>query len=160
MSITEEIEKLYAMKKEGVISDDEYKAAKVKIIRDYGSRSHSKQALSVRDENIWAMLIHLSQFFSYFIPLGGIIAPILLWQIKKTESPHIDRNGRIVANWLFTYLILFVCFIILSFLLVGIPLLILLIVLGIVFPVIGAIKANDGDAWVYPFSIRFFSLDI
>jgi len=137
MSITEEIEKLYAMKKEGVISDDEYKAAKVK-----------------------AMLIHLSQFFSYFIPLGGIIAPILLWQIKKTESPHIDRNGRIVANWLFTYLILFVCFIILSFLLVGIPLLILLIVLGIVFPVIGAIKANDGDAWVYPFSIRFFSLDI
>ena len=47
----------------------------------------------------------------------------------------------------------------LSFILIGIPLLILLGVLCVVFPIIGAIKANDGIAWPYPGSYRFFPAD-
>ena len=28
--------------------------------------------------------------------------------------------------------------------------------LCLIFPIIGAIKANDGEVWPYPLSIRFF----
>lgn len=38
---------------------------------------------------------------------------------------------------------------------VGIPLLILLGVIGIIFPIIGGIKANNGEVWKYPLSISF-----
>jgi uncharacterized Tic20 family protein len=38
---------------------------------------------------------------------------------------------------------------------IGIPLLIALMVLMVVFPIIGAVKANDGKVWKYPLSIPF-----
>ena len=45
----------------------------------------------------------------------------------------------------------------LVFVLVGFPLLGILGVLSIVFPIIGAVKANEGTVWTYPLSIKFFS---
>ncbi len=159
MSLTDEIQKLYKMKQENILSDDEYSAAKEKLLRDKEIKKQPASRIKNSDENIWAMLIHLSQFFSYVIPFAGLIAPIFLWQIRKKESVYIDRQGRIVANWIFTYFIYLIIFILLSFLIIGIPLLIILAVLGVIFPIIGAIKANDGILWVYPFSIRFFDID-
>ena len=41
------------------------------------------------------------------------------------------------------------------FLLVGFLLLPVLAVLGIVFPIIGAVKANNGEFWEYPLTIKF-----
>jgi uncharacterized Tic20 family protein len=36
--------------------------------------------------------------------------------------------------------------------------LIALVICGIIFTIIGAVRANDGIAWSYPMSIRFFSV--
>ena len=47
------------------------------------------------------------------------------------------------------------CFILL-FVVVGIPLLLVLAVVAVVFPIIGGIKANNGEVWKYPLSITFF----
>jgi len=47
----------------------------------------------------------------------------------------------------------------LCFIVVGFGLLLMLAVLCIVFPIVGAVKANDGAAWPYPLSIRFFRVD-
>ena len=48
-----------------------------------------------------------------------------------------------------------VCFI-LVFLFIGVPLLMVLGVLAIAFPIVGGIKANNGEVWKYPLSIQFF----
>ena len=40
--------------------------------------------------NQWAMFVHLAQFTHCVAPLGGIVAPILIWQLKKEELPEID----------------------------------------------------------------------
>jgi len=40
--------------------------------------------------------------------------------------------------------------------LVGFILIWVLGLLALIFPIIGAIKANDGEVWPYPLSIRFF----
>lgn len=158
MSISDDIEKLYKLRQENIISEEEYQSARKKLFEDIKEKRSSLNINGFED-NIWCLFIHLSQFASYAVPIAGIIIPIVLWQIKKKDSSFIDKHGKIVANWIFTYLILFVIFLSLSFVIIGIPFLVVLIVLGIIFPIIGAIKANDYEVWVYPFSIRFFKID-
>lgn len=111
---------------------------------------------SEKDLRTWAMVLHLSLLAGYtVVPLVGLIAPIVIWQIKKNEMPEIETHGRIVVNWIISSLIYSAIGVILTFILIGVPILIALYVLGIVFPIIGAIKANSGIAWKYPLSIHF-----
>ena len=108
-------------------------------------------------ENQWAMALHLSQLahFVVIVPFAGFIAPILIWQLKKGEFPGLDVHGKIVVNWLISALIYGAVSALLLIVLIGIPLLVVLGILGIVFPIIGGIKANNGETWKYPLSISF-----
>ncbi len=105
--------------------------------------------------NTWAMILHLSVFSGYVVPIAGLIAPIVIWQIKKSEYPIIDAHGKVVMNFLISFAIYGVVGVVLTFVLIGIPLLALLGVLGIAFPIIGGIKANNGEVWRYPLTIEF-----
>ena len=71
--------------------------------------------------------------------------------------PGIDVHGKIVVNWIISFLIYVIGAALLMIVLIGLPLLLALMVLHIVFPIIGAIKANEGEAWRYPLSITFLS---
>ena len=113
---------------------------------------------SPEDRN-WCMFIHLSQFCNYIIPIAGLIAPLILWLMKKDRSALIDLHGRIVINWIITEFILAIVFVILCFVLVGIPLLLGLLVVSFVFPILGAVKVQNGEIWIYPFSFKFLKLD-
>ena len=104
----------------------------------------------------WALFLHLSQLAGYVVPFAGWIAPILIWQLKKQEMPALDAHGKVVVNWILSALIYATVCVILIFFVIGIPLLIVLMLLGLIFPIIGAIKASNGEVWPYPLSIRFF----
>lgn len=114
------------------------------------------QQISVSDnERQYAMLIHLTQFAGLLVPLGGWLVPLILWLIKRKESTYIDQHGKIVMNWILSCLIYgFICFI-LSFILIGVFLAVALGICSIVFTIIGALKANNGERWAYPLSIPF-----
>jgi uncharacterized Tic20 family protein len=158
MSIADEIGKLNELKQSGALTEQEYQKAKEGLLAGSQPASEKfKQAvngISV-DVNMWGMFIHLSQFCGYVFPLAGLIVPIVLWQIKKNDSELIDRHGRIVVNWIITEFIFAIVFAVLCFVLVGIPLLIALVIVGVVFPIVGAVKASSGEAWAYPCSIKF-----
>lgn len=101
----------------------------------------------------WAMVLHLSVFASYILPILGIVAPIVIWQVKKAEIPELDTHGRIVTNWIISsHIYVAICFLLMA-VLIGLPLLFVLAAMGIIFPIIGAVKANNGIAWKYPLSI-------
>lgn len=104
----------------------------------------------------WAMFLHLSLLAGFVVPFAGLVAPIVIWQIKKDTLPGIDAHGKVVANWLISALIYSFVSGILVLLLIGIPMLIALAVASVVFPIIGGIKANNGELWKYPLSIQFF----
>lgn len=104
---------------------------------------------------LWGMILHLSQLTNFLLPVAGIIIPIVIWQIKKADLPELDVHGKIVANWLISSLIYGVCCVLLVFVFVGIILLLVLALLGILFPIIGGIKASNGEVWKYPLSIEF-----
>lgn len=103
----------------------------------------------------WAMFLHLSALAGLVVPMAGIVVPIVLWQVKKTEMPELDVHGRMVVNWMISSIIYAAVSFVLCFILIGIPLLMVLAVLAIVFPIIGGIKANNGEFWNYPITIKF-----
>lgn len=103
----------------------------------------------------WAMWLHFSLLAGLLVPVAGLIVPIVIWQLKKDDFPMLDSHGKIAVNWLISSLIYATIFFILSFVVIGIPLLLILGVLSIVFPIVGGIKANEGKLWKYPLSINF-----
>ncbi|MEL6189808.1 MAG: DUF4870 domain-containing protein [Myxococcota bacterium] len=103
----------------------------------------------------WAMILHLSLLGGLVVPLFGLVAPILIWQLKKDEMPGLDAHGKMVANWVISAFIYAVVGAVLSLVLIGILLLMALGVVSIVFPIIGGIKAKDGELWKYPLTIQF-----
>lgn len=103
----------------------------------------------------WAMFLHLSQLLNCLLPIAGIIAPIVIWQIKKDELPGIDAHGKMVVNWIISLALYFVISFLLVLLVIGVPLLLALSLVSVVFPIIGGIKANNGELWKYPLSLNF-----
>jgi uncharacterized protein len=152
MNMADELQKLQQLHESGAISDEEFARAKAKLLtpEDQGTPADME-----KQTRLWAMFLHLSQLTSFVVPLAGLIVPIIIWQIKKTELPGIDIHGKIVANWIISAILYSVACILLMFVFVGLPLLGILVVLTIVFPIIGGIKANNGEAWKYPLSIPF-----
>lgn len=111
-------------------------------------------ALDAETKN-WAVVLHLMQYGNWFLPPAGFILVILIWMFKKDELPGLDAHGRVVTNWMISSFLYAVAAGLLCLVLVGIPLAILLGVLVIVYPIIGAVKASQGEVWKYPLSIRF-----
>nr|MDQ2995064.1 DUF4870 domain-containing protein [Pseudomonadota bacterium] len=85
-----------------------------------------------------------------------LILPIILWQIKKDQYPFVDVNGKNVVNFIISFLIYTAISYALTLILIGFLGLAILGVLAIVFPIIGGLKAYQGEVWVYPLTIKFF----
>lgn len=115
----------------------------------------SSGGMSESDVRQWTMFIHFSALSGMVIPLGSLIGPLILWQIKKAEAPEIDRHGRVVMNAMISYFLYSIGAAILILIIIGIPLLFALVVASIACPIIGGIKANDGHLWRYPLAIKF-----
>ena len=164
MTMTDELLKLQQLRESGALTEEEYQRAKERLLAEdafvHGTSQSAPRARDIeRESRQWAFFIHISQFGCFVLPLAGIILPIVLWQIKKDELPGIDAHGRVTLNWIISVFIYGAICVPLCFLLIGIPILCVLCIVAVVFPIIGAIKANDGALWKYPASIPFFDVD-
>lgn len=162
MNWIDELEKLDALHKSGGLSDEEFIQAKDALLAQQQSEIHRANRpieISSSEESTWALLLHLSQYCGYMLPVLGWIVPLTIWLVKKNDSRMIDLHGRIVLNWLLTELIYLIIFGMLCIVLIGIPFVIILGILGFIYPIVGAVKASAGEAWNYPGSIHFLSLD-
>jgi uncharacterized protein len=111
----------------------------------------------------WNMLCHLSALAGFVgVPFGNILGPLIVWQIKKNEFPSVDVHGKAALNFQITVTLaalagFFVAFV-LSFFCIGwllFPIVILIGLAGLVFSVIAAVKANNGEDYKYPYSFEF-----
>jgi uncharacterized Tic20 family protein len=112
----------------------------------------SSGTIAVEDQSL-AMMTHLAGLAGYIIPLGGVIVPIVIW-IVKSENRTI---AAIAKQAVFLNVVVFL----LALLLVLPALTLILIPLSIVgwlalalaalaLPIVGAIKASDGEFYSYP----------
>lgn len=111
----------------------------------------------------FAMFIHLSALIGFFVPFGNLIAPLILWQIKKHESDFIDDQGKEAMNFNITLVIIGLGLIILTVITFGLGIFLTLpagLALGVaalVFAIIAGIRSNDGERYRYPMIFRFIN---
>ena len=64
----------------------------------YNMQNRPPMALQTPEEKQMGMFLHLSQLAIIFLPLAGLLAPIILWQIKKDEIPALDAHGKMITT--------------------------------------------------------------
>lgn len=100
------------------------------------------------DERLFAAGIYV---LSIFFP---VIAPLVIWLIKKDESSFIDYHGREYFNFLISYTVYLFVAGISTIILIGFVLLPLVGLMLFVFTIIAAIKAYEGNQYRFPLIFR------
>jgi hypothetical protein len=104
------------------------------------------------DAKTMGMLAHLLVIFT------GFIGPLIIWLVKKDQSPFVNQQGKEALNWAITILIGAVGSIIIGIIpFVGILACVIypaVIVCNIVFGILSTITVNKGQPYRYPVCIR------
>ena len=96
-----------------------------------------------------------------FAHLGGIVAgfipSLVIYLIKKDESPWVRAQAAEALNFQLTVLIAWAVAVVLLLVLIGLALLPLVGIANLVLCIIAGVKTNDGVAYRYPVAIRLVS---
>lgn len=102
----------------------------------------------------WAMFAHLSALIGLVLPFCSLLGPLIVWQMKKAEFPFVDDQGKEALNFQITVAIAMLVSVLLMLVVIGILLAFVVGIGAIVFTVIGGIKANNGETYRYPMTLR------
>ncbi len=106
------------------------------------------------EETNWGLFAHLAAFAGFIFPIGNIIGPLVIWLTQRDQSDFLAYHGKESLNFQISIVIYAIVsgFLVLA----GIGILLLLIVglLWVVFTIIGAVRASNGERYKYPFTIR------
>jgi hypothetical protein len=111
----------------------------------------SAQQLSPADEKLWSTLVHIGGILFSWIPA------LIGYLVLKDRGPFVRAHTATALNFQITMFIAYVVGGILSVVVIGLFILLAVWVVTIVFSIIAAIKANQGEYYTYPLSIRFVS---
>ncbi len=118
------------------------------------------------EEKQWAMFAHLSALVGGILTsgwagsIGCFIGPLVIWLVKKDTLPFVDDQGKEALNFNITVGIVFLALLILSIvtfgigLIVAVPLWIIIGIAWLVLTIIAAVKANNGERYRYPLTLR------
>jgi uncharacterized Tic20 family protein len=101
------------------------------------------------DEKTMAVLSHILTL------VGGFIAPLVIYLIKKDQSPFATAHARESLNFQITLIIAYIVCVILAFIIIGLFLMAILGITALVLIIMATIKASEGKLYKYPFSIKF-----
>jgi len=106
--------------------------------------------ISSDDKNI-VVLTHLGGILFSFLP--GLI----VWLLKKDDSPYIAENAREALNFQITLMIAYFISWILAFILIGFALVLLLWLANIILSIMAAVATSKGESYRYPFALRLIN---
>jgi len=112
------------------------------------------------NEKNMAMSCHLSALIGGVVlsftglPIGNIIAPLILWLIKKDLMPLVNEHGKEVLNFQITVSIAIAACLVLFFLIFPLFLIPIIGIAALVLTIIGTIRASEGKLYRYPLTLR------
>jgi uncharacterized Tic20 family protein len=111
-----------------------------------------------REDRQLLVITHLCQLLTFVTGVGGLIVPLILWLTQKNKIADMDEHGKAIVNFQLSLIVLYIVCVPLI-IVFGIGLLgwLLLCVIGLVYPIINAIKASNGESPKYPLSFNFVS---
>ena len=104
--------------------------------------------LSEKDDRTFGMLAHLLGLFT------GFVGPLVIWLVKKDESPFVDDQGKEALNFQICMTIGIVVSYFAMALFIGCLTFPALLVANLVLSIMATVKANEGVVYRYPFNIR------
>ena len=109
-----------------------------------------------KQERNWTMFCHLGGLVT--VNFFSLIIPLIIWLAKRGDSPFIEEQGKEIVNFHISLAIYGLVLWLVAFTVIGIPITIIgisvLIVINIVSIIIGAIKASNGEKFLYPINLR------
>jgi len=102
------------------------------------------------------MIAHLSALAGLIIGLNWL-GPLLVYLVKKDEHPFIADQSREALNFNLSEFIYIIVSAILIILVVGLLLLPAVAIAWLILTIIAAIRANNGEPYRYPLTIRLVS---
>ncbi|MBM7716375.1 DUF4870 domain-containing protein [Siminovitchia sp. FSL H7-0308] len=100
------------------------------------------------NERTLATAIYVTSFFS------ALIGPLIIWLIKKEDSAFIDFHGKEYLNFFISYTVYSIVASLMMFILIGFILVPIIAILYIVFTIIAAVKAYNGEIYRIPLVFR------
>ncbi len=101
------------------------------------------------NQKIWSMLSHLSPYFGV-----GILLPLVVYLAMRSESEYVACNAKEALNFHISVLIYVICSVPLTFILIGVPLLIIVGIGSLVLAIVAAVKASEGSCYRYPLTLQ------
>ncbi|MBR9729320.1 DUF4870 domain-containing protein [Shewanella intestini] len=126
-----------------------------------------------KGERTIGMLVHASSLSGFFLPLGNVVGPLVVWLLKKDQFEFVDECGKNCINFkvsvlmyyfLIAAMVLFPLYSAYSplqiesrFSFAGIALVsgFVLVVVDIICTIVAMVKATDGIAYRYPLTVNF-----
>lgn len=115
--------------------------------------SQGPQPLSPESRN-WALAAHLSAFAAVVIPLP-FLGPLIVWLVRREVDPYSAEHAKEALNFNITATIAYIASFVLVFVFIGFLLLPAVAIVWIIFIVLAAVKASNGEPYRYPLTIRF-----
>ena len=112
--------------------------------------------LSADQERLWGMLAHLLSFVAAYIALG-FVAPLVVLLVFGPRSAYVRAQAVESLNFNLSWLLYAIVAGILVIIGIGLLILLALGIAYVVLVVIASVRANNGQLYRYPLTIRFMS---
>lgn len=110
--------------------------------------------LPPEQERLWAMLAHLLSFVAAYLFLG-FVAPLIVLLVFGPRSAYVRAHAVESLNFNLSWLLYGIVAVVLIIIGIGILILIALGLAYLVLVVIASVRANNGEFFRYPLTIRF-----
>ena len=107
--------------------------------------------MSPADEKLWATLVHVGGIFFSFIPA------LVGYLVLKDRGPFVRAHVIAALNFQITVALAYIVGSVLSIIVIGLFILLAAWAVNLIFSIIAAVKANQGEFYTYPLSIKFLS---
>lgn len=127
----------------------------------YQSGPYQFSGMQPQDARLWATLTHLAAPALYLLSAGfaGFVAPLILWLVFKEKDPLVRQAGAGSFNFNFALMLISIAAWVLGIVTLGLLLpltglvLTIVFIVQVVFGILGAMAANKGEAYKYPFEV-------
>jgi uncharacterized Tic20 family protein len=100
------------------------------------------------------MLCHVSAMLMYVTAIGGLLAPFVIWLLKRDDMPFVADQGKETLNFQITILLALAASVVLMLVVVGFVLFWALLAFHFVVTIVAAVKVTEGVTYRYPFCWR------
>jgi len=115
----------------------------------------NQKMIIMRQDRQVLVITHLSQLLDLITGFGGFLVPLILWLTQRERVYEMDEHGKSIMNFQISMFIYAIICIPLTLLFgLGLLGLVAIAILCFVFPILNAIRANNGEKPFYPISLE------